>query len=51
MANKVSQNHIRTRDLSVRYGATQVLNNISIDIPDKKITAIIGPSGCGKRRY
>lgn len=48
MANKVSQNHIRARDLSVRYGATQVLNNISIDIPDKKITAIIGPSGCGK---
>ena len=32
----------------MRYGATQVLNNISIDIPDKKITAIIGPSGCGK---
>lgn len=48
MANEVSQNHIRVRDLSVRYGATQVLNNISIDIPDKKITAIIGPSGCGK---
>jgi len=24
------------------------LNNVSIDIPDKKITAIIGPSGCGK---
>lgn len=48
MTNKVSQNHIRVRDLSVRYGPTQVLNNISIDIPDKKITAIIGPSGCGK---
>lgn len=48
MTNKVSQNHIRVRDLSVRYGSTQVLNNISIDIPDKKITAIIGPSGCGK---
>lgn len=48
MANRVSKNHIRVRDLSVRYGSTQVLNNISIDIPDKKITAIIGPSGCGK---
>ena len=48
MSEKASQNHIRARDLSVRYGSTQVLNNISIDIPDKKITAIIGPSGCGK---
>ena len=48
MANEISQNHIRVRDLSVRYGSTQVLNHISLDIPDKKITAIIGPSGCGK---
>lgn len=40
--------HISVRDLSVFYGGAQVLNNISIDIPDKKLTAIIGPSGCGK---
>ncbi len=47
-ASGVSQNHIRVRDLSVRYGPAQVLNRISLDIPDKKITVIIGPSGCGK---
>lgn len=40
--------HISVKNLSVWYGAHQALNNISIDIPDKKITAIIGPSGCGK---
>jgi len=40
--------HIRIRDLNVYYGTHQVLKNISVDIPDKKITAIIGPSGCGK---
>lgn len=40
--------HISTRNLSVWYGPQLALNNISIDIPDKKITAIIGPSGCGK---
>lgn len=40
--------HISVRDLSVFYGGDQILNNISIDIPDKKLTAIIGPSGCGK---
>jgi phosphate transport system ATP-binding protein len=43
-----SRTHISVRDLSVRYGNEQALNNITIDIPDKKITAIIGPSGCGK---
>jgi phosphate transport system ATP-binding protein len=40
--------HISVRNLNVFYGSTQVLQNISLDIPDKKITAIIGPSGCGK---
>jgi len=40
--------HIEIENLNVYYGEEQVLNNISIDIPDKKITAIIGPSGCGK---
>lgn len=40
--------HISTKDLNVHYGSNQVLKNISLDIPDKKITAIIGPSGCGK---
>ncbi len=43
-----SKTHISVRDLTVHYGSQQVLNNISLDIPDKKITAIIGPSGCGK---
>ncbi len=40
--------HISVKDLTVWYGKHRALNNISIDIPDKKITAIIGPSGCGK---
>jgi phosphate transport system ATP-binding protein len=40
--------YISIRNLSVSYGVTQVLKNISIDIPDRSITAIIGPSGCGK---
>lgn len=40
--------HISVRNLNISYGNTQILKNVSIDIPDKKITAIIGPSGCGK---
>ncbi len=40
--------HISVRNLSVYYGQQAALKNVSVDIPDKKITAIIGPSGCGK---
>jgi phosphate transport system ATP-binding protein len=40
--------HISIRDLNVFYGGLHVLKNISLDIPNRKITAIIGPSGCGK---
>lgn len=40
--------HISVKNLNIWYGSHQALNNITIDIPDKKITAIIGPSGCGK---
>jgi len=40
--------HISVRNLNISYGENHILKNISIDIPDRKITAIIGPSGCGK---
>lgn len=40
--------HISVQDLNVFYGNHQALKNIRVDIPDRKITAIIGPSGCGK---
>jgi phosphate transport system ATP-binding protein len=43
-----SKTHISIKNLSVWYGEQQAVNNVNIDIPDKKITAIIGPSGCGK---
>lgn len=42
------ETHISVKNLSVFYGRETALKNISVDIPDKKITAIIGPSGCGK---
>lgn len=35
-------------DLSSGYGDKLVLNGISVDIPDNRITTIIGPNGCGK---
>jgi len=39
---------ISVKNLNIYYGDEHALKNISVDIPDKRITAIIGPSGCGK---
>jgi len=39
---------IETEGLDFYYGATQVLHQVSIQIPANKVTAFIGPSGCGK---
>lgn len=40
--------HISIEKLNAYYEGQQVLKDITVDIPEKKITAIIGPSGCGK---
>lgn len=40
--------HISAQNLNVYYKDFHALRNITVDIPDKKVTAIIGPSGCGK---
>jgi phosphate transport system ATP-binding protein len=37
-----------TKGLSVYYGSSIALRDISIAIPRNQITALIGPSGCGK---
>ena len=39
---------LRVRKLNFYYGAYQALHNISLDIPENRVTAFIGPSGCGK---
>lgn len=44
-------NLITTKDLNLWYGVSQALKNINMQIPEKKITALIGPSGCGKSTY
>ncbi|MER2006125.1 MAG: ATP-binding cassette domain-containing protein, partial [Psychrobacillus sp.] len=37
-----------TEDLSIGYGEKLIVKELSIQIPDQKITTIIGPNGCGK---
>jgi phosphate transport system ATP-binding protein len=38
-------------DLNFFYGSFKALHNISLDVPEKRITALIGPSGCGKSTF
>jgi phosphate transport system ATP-binding protein len=42
---------IHTKNMFLHYGSKMALNNISIQIPEKKVTAFIGPSGCGKSTF
>ena len=39
---------LAVRNLNFYYGGFQALKNITLDIPEKKVTSFIGPSGCGK---
>lgn len=42
---------VECTDVSVYYGETKAIKNVSIDIEEKSITAFIGPSGCGKSTF
>ncbi len=37
--------------LNFFYGNFHALHNVSLDVPEKRITALIGPSGCGKSTF
>ena len=42
---------IGVNDLCLWYGQTRALKNINMEIPEKSITALIGPSGCGTSTF
>ena len=42
---------LSARGLDFYYGPVQALRSIHLDIPAKKVTALIGPSGCGKSTF
>ncbi len=39
---------IAARNLNFYYGKFQAIKNVTVDIPQNRVTAFIGPSGCGK---
>jgi len=42
---------IRVSNLNFFYGQKQALIEINMEVPPKKVTALIGPSGCGKSTF
>ena len=42
---------IESRDLNLWYGDAQALKDVTIAIPENKVTAVIGPSECGKSTF
>ncbi len=42
---------IIVEDLDFFYGGLKALDGVNIQIPERKVTALIGPSGCGKSTF
>ncbi|RFU94323.1 ABC transporter ATP-binding protein [Sphaerochaeta halotolerans] len=39
---------LQAERISVQYGETRALKDVSLQIPTNRVTVLIGPSGCGK---
>ncbi len=39
---------VELKQISKSFGATDVLHEISLSVPDREFTVLVGPSGCGK---
>ncbi|MCP5821018.1 ATP-binding cassette domain-containing protein, partial [Klebsiella pneumoniae] len=46
--NRQTENIIEIRNMCFRRGSRMLFNDISLDVPRGKVTAIMGPSGIGK---
>ena len=47
-ASARAEPRLKSEHLSVAYGPKVAVRDVSIDVPDQSVTAIIGPSGSGK---
>ena len=41
-------NRLKAQEVEIGYGDYTIINNLDVEIPDGKVTSIIGPNGCGK---
>jgi phosphate transport system ATP-binding protein len=51
LSESVSMTKLKTENLNFFYGNFQALHDINLEVPGKRITALIGPSGCGKSTF
>lgn len=42
---------MQAKELNLFYGEHQALFNVSLDVPENHVVALIGPSGCGKSTF
>lgn len=42
---------LKAENFNAYFGNSHVLKDVSVQIPEKRITAIMGPSGCGKSTF
>src|ERR1700733_190238 len=47
----VAKPKLQAVNLNFFYGSFHALHDISLEVPEKRITALIGPSGCGKSTF
>ena len=50
-AEELTGQEISVRDANLWYGSYRALKDICLEIPARRITALIGPSGCGKSTF
>ena len=48
MSDKKSGYMMKVKEVSFSYGRNRILKDISFEIPEGKITTILGANGCGK---
>ena len=44
-------NRLKAQQVEIGYGDRSIINNLDVEIPDGKVTSIIGPNGCGNLHY
>jgi iron complex transport system ATP-binding protein len=47
-AGQAPEARLEARDIGLDYGSATIIRDLSLRIPDGKVTAIVGPNGCGK---
>jgi phosphate transport system ATP-binding protein len=42
---------MRSKALSIRYGSKEAITDVSLEVNENEVLALIGPSGCGKSTF